>query len=69
MKFRFIISMCMLPFAAAAAENFSDAVLVLHRGTIVYERYLGVTRRDTPPPWGGGGEGGGAAAGGAAGHS
>jgi len=23
-------------------------VLVLHRGTVVYERYLGVTRRDTP---------------------
>lgn len=30
------------------AANFTDAVLVLHRGAIVYERYLGVTRRDTP---------------------
>jgi CubicO group peptidase (beta-lactamase class C family) len=28
--------------------NFTDAVLVLHRGVIVYERYLGVTRQDTP---------------------
>ncbi|MFC0587793.1 serine hydrolase domain-containing protein [Novosphingobium aquiterrae] len=30
------------------AVNFTDAVLVLHRGTIVYERYFGVTRQDTP---------------------
>jgi CubicO group peptidase (beta-lactamase class C family) len=37
-----------LTWEAALAENFTDAVLVLHRGTIVYERYLGVTRRDTP---------------------
>ncbi|MCZ8173420.1 MAG: serine hydrolase domain-containing protein [Novosphingobium sp.] len=32
----------------ALSVNFTDAVLVLHRGTIVYERYLGATRRDTP---------------------
>ena len=28
-------------------ENFTDAVLVLHRGRIVYERYFGVTRPDS----------------------
>ncbi len=37
-----------LTWEQALAENFTDAVLVLHRGAIVYERYLGVTRRDTP---------------------
>jgi CubicO group peptidase (beta-lactamase class C family) len=37
-----------LTWEQALAENFTDAVLVLHKGTIVYERYLGVTRRDTP---------------------
>ncbi len=37
-----------LTWEQALAVNFTDAVLVLHRGTIVYERYLGVTRRDTP---------------------
>ena len=37
-----------LSWEAALAVNFTDAVLVLHKGTIVYERYLGVTRRDTP---------------------
>ena len=37
-----------LTWEQALAANFTDAVLVLHRGMIVYERYLGVTRRDTP---------------------
>lgn len=37
-----------LTWEAALSVNFTDAVMVLHRGTIVYERYLGVTRRDTP---------------------
>jgi CubicO group peptidase (beta-lactamase class C family) len=37
-----------LTWDQALAENFTDAVLVLHRGAIVYERHLGVTRRDTP---------------------
>ena len=37
-----------LSWEAALAVNFTDAVLVLHRGAVVYERYLGVTRRDTP---------------------
>ncbi|MFM5923867.1 MAG: serine hydrolase domain-containing protein [Novosphingobium sp.] len=32
----------------ALGANFTDAVLVMHKGTIVYERYLGVTRQDTP---------------------
>ncbi len=27
--------------------NFTDAVVVLHRGTIVYERYMGTTRSDS----------------------
>ncbi len=29
------------------AENFTDAIVVLHRGSIVYERYFGVTRPDS----------------------
>ncbi|MBS0480661.1 MAG: serine hydrolase [Proteobacteria bacterium] len=37
-----------LTWAQAHRVNFTDAVLVLHRGAIVYERYFGVTRRDTP---------------------
>jgi CubicO group peptidase (beta-lactamase class C family) len=37
-----------LSWEESLAVNFTDAVLVLHRGAIVYERYLGVTRRDTP---------------------
>jgi CubicO group peptidase (beta-lactamase class C family) len=37
-----------LTWGQALGVNFTDAVLVLHRGAIVYERYLGVTRRDTP---------------------
>ena len=37
-----------LTWEQALAANFTDGVVVLHRGTIVYERYLGVTRRDTP---------------------
>lgn len=36
-----------LTWEQALAANFTDAILVLHKGTIVYERYLGVTRRDT----------------------
>lgn len=36
-----------LTWEQALAVNFTDAVLVLHRGAIVYERYLGVTRPDT----------------------
>ena len=37
-----------LTWAESLAVNFTDAILVMHRGKIVYERYLGVTRRDTP---------------------
>lgn len=37
-----------LTWEQAHKVNFTDAVLVLHRGTIVYERYMGVTRQDTP---------------------
>ena len=37
-----------LSWEQSLAANFTDAILVLHRGSIVYERYLGVTRRDTP---------------------
>lgn len=37
-----------LSWEQAHAANFTDAVLVLHRGAIVYERCFGVTRRDTP---------------------
>lgn len=37
-----------LTWAGSLAVHFTDAVLVLHKGTIVYERYLGVTRQDTP---------------------
>lgn len=37
-----------LTWEESLAVNFTDAVLVLHRGSIVYERYLGVTRQDTP---------------------
>ena len=36
-----------LTWEQSLAENFTDAVLVLHRGKIVYERYLGVTRPDS----------------------
>lgn len=37
-----------LTWGEALAVNFTDAVLVIHKGVIVYERYFGVTRRDTP---------------------
>ena len=37
-----------LSWADSLDTNFTDAILVLHRGRIVYERYRGVTRRDTP---------------------
>ncbi|WP_296678933.1 serine hydrolase [Novosphingobium sp.] len=36
-----------LTWAQARNVNFTDAVLILHRGTVVYERYFGATRRDT----------------------
>ena len=36
-----------LTWADSLAENFTDAIVVLHRGAIVYERYLGVTRPDS----------------------
>ncbi len=35
-------------WAESLAANFTDAILVLHKGAIVYERYFGVTRQDTP---------------------
>jgi len=35
-----------LTWEQSLAENFTDAILVLHKGAIVYERYLGVTRPD-----------------------
>lgn len=37
-----------LTWEESLSVNFTDAVLVLHKGAIVYERYLGVTRQDTP---------------------
>jgi CubicO group peptidase (beta-lactamase class C family) len=37
-----------LTWEQSLAENFTDAILVLHRGAIIYERYFGATRRDTP---------------------
>lgn len=37
-----------LTWADAHKANFTDAVLILHRGSIVYERYMGATGRDTP---------------------
>lgn len=37
-----------LTWEQSLSVNFTDAILVLHRGAIVYERYFGVTRCDTP---------------------
>lgn len=37
-----------MTWAQALAANFTDAILVLHKGSIIYERYFGVTRQDTP---------------------
>lgn len=37
-----------LTWGESLAANFTDAILVLHRGTVIYERYFGTTRRDTP---------------------
>ncbi len=31
----------------AQLENFTDAIIVLHRGAVVYERYFGVTKPDS----------------------
>lgn len=36
-----------LTWEQSLAANFTDAILVLHRGRIVYERYFGVTRPDS----------------------
>ena len=36
-----------LTWEQSLAENFTDAIVVLHQGAIVYERYLGVTRPDS----------------------
>ena len=36
-----------LTWESSLAANFTDAILVLHKGAIVYERYLGVTRPDS----------------------
>ncbi|WP_088309935.1 serine hydrolase domain-containing protein [Novosphingobium sp. B 225] len=37
-----------LTWAQSLPANFTDAIVVLHRGTVIYERYFGTTRRDTP---------------------
>jgi CubicO group peptidase (beta-lactamase class C family) len=37
-----------LSWKDALGANFTDAVCVLHKGALVYERYFGQTRRDTP---------------------
>ncbi len=37
-----------LTWAQSLPANFTDAILVLHRGMVVYERYFGTTRHDTP---------------------
>lgn len=37
-----------LTWADSLAANFTDAIVILHKGSIVYERYFGVTRQDTP---------------------
>lgn len=37
-----------LTWADSLAANFTDAIVVMHKGSIVYERYFGVTRQDTP---------------------
>ena len=37
-----------LTWEESLAVNFTDAILVMHKGVIVYERYFGVTRQDTP---------------------
>ena len=36
-----------LSWEQSLSANFTDAILVLHRGKIVYERYFGVTRPDS----------------------
>ena len=37
-----------MAWADSLAANFTDAIMVMHKGAIVYERYFGVTRQDTP---------------------
>ena len=37
-----------LTWGQSLSVNFTDGILVTHKGAIVYERYFGVTRRDTP---------------------
>lgn len=36
-----------ISFEQSLHANFTDAILILHKGRIVYERYFGVTRPDT----------------------
>ncbi len=36
-----------MTWAESLAANFTDAILVLHKGAIAYERYFGVTRPDS----------------------
>ena len=37
-----------LTWEQSLSVNFTDAILVMHQGVIVYERHFGVTRSDTP---------------------
>ncbi|MEQ1499600.1 MAG: serine hydrolase [Novosphingobium sp.] len=37
-----------LTWQESLGVNFTDAIMVMHKGAVVYERYFGVTRRDTP---------------------
>ena len=36
-----------ISFEQSLHANFTDAILILHKGTIIYERYFGITRPDT----------------------
>lgn len=47
-SFKTLIDGREMTWAESLAANFTDAILVLHKGAIVYERYFGVTRQDTP---------------------
>ena len=44
---RFVADGQQTTWADSLTANFTDAVCVLHRGAVVYERYFGVTRPDT----------------------